>query len=143
MLSAANPVILYDGVCGLCNRMVQFVLKRDKRDLFRFAPLQSEFARQVFEKHGRADTMMESVCLVEERGNPGERVLHRSTAIIAILRELGPFWRVLSILLSIVPGALRDWAYDFIARYRYGLFGRHDSCPLPSPEQTNRFLDIS
>ncbi len=143
MGGTSNPVILYDGVCGFCNRMVQFVLKRDRGDRFRFAPLQSEFARKLLEKHRRDDVALESLCLVSDFGQPDERVLTRSTASLGILRELGGFWRVLSACFLVVPRPARDWAYRVVARHRYRIFGKYDTCPWPKPQDRHKFLAVA
>ncbi len=143
MSGTSNPVILYDGVCGFCNRMVQFVLKRDRGDRFRFAPLQSEFARKLLEKHGRDGVALESVCFVANFGQPGEQVLTGSTASISVLRQLSGFWRVLSACFSVVPRPLRDFAYEVVARHRYRIFGKYDTCPLPKPQDRHKFLAVA
>jgi predicted DCC family thiol-disulfide oxidoreductase YuxK len=139
---ASNAIVLYDGVCGFCNRTVQFVLKRDSRDCFQFATLQSEFARRLLEKHGVSSEQLESIVLVVDHGRPSERVEQRSTAIVSILRALGPFWRALASLLAIVPRGVRDWGYSLVARYRYRIFGKFDSCRLPQVSDRHKFLDI-
>lgn len=138
----SNAIILYDGVCGFCNRTVQFILKRDSRDCFRFATLQSEFARRLLQKHGISPEQIESIVLVLHHGQPTECVEQRSTASITIFCELGPFWRALANLLSVVPRGLRDWGYDLVARYRYRIFGKYDTCPLPQATDRHKFLDV-
>src|ERR1043166_5009840 len=120
---SANPIILYDGVCGLCNRSVRFILKRDRMDLFRFATLQSEFATRILLHHSISTDKPESVCLVLNPGQPGELVEIKSTAAISIGRELGIFWRIMANLFAIFPESLRDWGYDLVARNRYRIFG--------------------
>jgi predicted DCC family thiol-disulfide oxidoreductase YuxK len=139
---SANTIILYDGVCGFCNRTVQFVLKRDSRDCFRFATLQSEFARRLLQKYGIGREQLESIVLVLDHGQPTERVEQRSTAAITIFRELGPFWRALANLVAILPRGLRDWGYNLVARYRYRIFGKYDTCPLPPASVRHKFLDV-
>jgi predicted DCC family thiol-disulfide oxidoreductase YuxK len=140
MSAGSNPVLLYDGVCAFCNRAVQFILNRDRRDTFRFATLQSDFARPLLEKRGSPD--LGTIYLVLDFGQSSERVLDRSTATIAVLRELGPFWRLLANLLTILPRALRDWGYNLISRHRYRLFGKFETCPLPQPKDRGKFLDF-
>lgn len=139
---SANPVILYDGVCGLCNRSVRFILKRDRKDLFRFAPLQSEFARKILLRHPISIDKPGSVCLVLKPGQPGELIEIRSTAAISIGRELGTFWRTMSNLFAIFPESFRDWGYDLVARNRYRIFGKYDTCPLPQAKDRHKFLDM-
>jgi len=137
-----NPIILYDGVCGLCNRFVQFVLKHDANDRFRFAPLQSEFARRILEKHGVDSQRLESLCLLHHQGRTGEGLETRSTAVISVLREFGGRWRALANLLAVLPRGLRDWGYNLVARYRYPIFGKYETCPIPSPGDRRKFLDL-
>lgn len=126
-------VILYDGVCGLCDRTVRFVLRRDRAGRFRFATLQSDYAAAALARHGRDAADLDSVCLMVDPDTPSERVLAKSDAILAILRDLGGIWRILASA-RWLPRAWRDAAYDALARRRYGWFGRFDQCPLPSPE---------
>jgi predicted DCC family thiol-disulfide oxidoreductase YuxK len=137
-----RAIILYDGICGFCNRTVRFVLKRDSRDCFRFATLQSEFARALLQKHGIRPEQLESIVLVIDHNRPNERVQIRSTASITIFRDLGPFWRAMANVVALLPRALRDWAYDLVARYRYRIFGKYGKCPLPDASVRHKFLDV-
>ena len=137
MADPANPILLYDGVCGLCSRLVQFVLKRDSSRHFRFASLQSDFASRILQRHGLDPNDLDTVYLVE----PGERLIARSDAVISVLRRLGGFWGALALLLRALPKSLRDWGYDIIAHSRYRIFGKHDSCLLPEEKYRDRFLD--
>src|ERR1051325_6905848 len=86
---------------------------------------------------------MESVCLVVDHGLPTEQIQVSSTASIAIARELGAFWRFMGSMLAILPLSLRDWGYNLIARYRYRIFGKYDTCPLPDPRNRHKFLDVA
>jgi len=138
---SSNAIVLYDGVCGFCNRTVQFVLKRDSHDCFRFATLQSEFARRLLQKHG-IGRELQSIVLILDHTLPSEHVQIRSTAAITIFRELGPFWRALANLVAILPRGLRDWGYNVVARYRYRIFGKYDICPLPPASVRHKFLDV-
>jgi len=140
---ASNPVILYDGICGLCNRTVQFILKRDRKNLFRFAPLQSEFAKNLLLRHPISTDKPGSVWLVTNLGQPGELVKVRSDAAISIGSELGIFWRTMSNVLATFPKSLRDWGYDLVARNRYRIFGKYDTCPLPKEKDRHKFLDMA
>jgi predicted DCC family thiol-disulfide oxidoreductase YuxK len=137
-----HPIILYDGVCGLCNRLVRFVLKRDRNDRFRFAALQSNFARKLLERHGRAPDDLDTFYLVLDEGQSTERLLARNEATIAVLEELGGIWRIFGELLRLFPRRFGDWQYNLIARSRYRMFGRYDSCPLPDPKARHKFLDL-
>ena len=138
-----NPIILYDGVCGLCNRLVQFLLKHDKQGRLRFASLQSEFAERVLTRHGIDSKDLDTVQVVVNYERPEERVLGRSDAILRAGKELGMPWNVLATIARIVPRALRDVVYRFVARNRYHVFGKSETCMLPDPKQRHRFLDLS
>jgi predicted DCC family thiol-disulfide oxidoreductase YuxK len=140
--AADAPVILYDGVCGLCNRLNRFVLARDPGGRFRYAALQSALAGEILARHGRDPRDLDTLYLVLGLGRPGERLLERSDAVLWILRELGGAWRAAGVL-GAVPRGLRDRGYDLVARTRYRLFGRYDACPLPDPRHRARFLDRS
>jgi predicted DCC family thiol-disulfide oxidoreductase YuxK len=141
-MADANPIILYDGVCGLCNRLVQFLLQRDKSSRLRFAALQSDFAEQVLRRHGFDPKDLDTVHVIENYEQPGERVLQRSDAILSAGRELGGFWGTSSSIAKVVPRALRDLVYKLVATNRYRMFGKYDTCMLPDPNQRSRFLDV-
>ena len=141
-MDEANPIILYDGVCGLCNRLVQFLLKHDKDGRLRFASLQSDFAVKVLGRHGFDPKDLDTVHVVENYDQPGERVLQRSDAILRAGRELGGVWGASSSIAKVVPRPLRDLVYRFVATNRYRVFGKYDTCMLPDPKQRSRFLDI-
>ena len=138
----ANPILLYDGVCGLCNRLVQFSLKRDASHRLRFASLQSDFAARILQRHGLNPRDLDTVYLVEDCGRPEERLWARSDAVNSVLRQIGGPWTVAAALLRTVPRWLRDWAYKIVARNRYRVFGRSDSCILPEAKYRDRFLDV-
>lgn len=134
----AEPVVIfYDGVCGLCDRTVQFVLARDRAQRFRFAPLQSDFAAATLAAHGRAAADLDTVGVLD-----GGRLRIKSDAVITILCRLGGAWR-LAALARMVPRRLRDRAYDFVARNRYRWFGRYDQCALPPAAVRDRFIQAS
>jgi predicted DCC family thiol-disulfide oxidoreductase YuxK len=149
------PILLYDGVCGLCNRFVQFILRRDRNAVFRFASLQSALAADVLVRHGLKpgdlDTVYVVVNLDSHRPNPdshhpnegmNEFLLARSDAVLFVLNQLGGPWRAAASLAQLLPKVLRDLAYNAVARNRYRIFGRSESCILPSAEDRNRFLDL-
>jgi predicted DCC family thiol-disulfide oxidoreductase YuxK len=138
----SNPIILYDGVCGLCNRLIQFVLRYDSHDRFRFAALQSDFASQILRRHGAAAEDLDTVYVVLDPGLRDERILSRSDAAVAVLRELGGGWAALGVLLGVLPLWLRNWGYNLVARNRYRTFGKYDSCPIPSEKDRRKFLDL-
>ena len=141
-MAGSNPIILYDGVCGLCNRLVQFLLKHDKSSRLRFASLQSDFAEKVLGRHGFDPKDLDTVHVVENYDQPDERVLQRSDAVLRAGRELGGFWGTSASIARIVPRSLRDVAYRFVATNRYRVFGKYDTCMRPDPNQRSRFLDV-
>jgi predicted DCC family thiol-disulfide oxidoreductase YuxK len=141
MAGNANPILLYDGVCGLCNRFVQFVLKHDREDGFRFAALQSDFAKAILARHGVNAVDLDTVYLVRDFQGAGESLTNRSEAAIAVLSALGGFWSLVSKLLRVVPRPVRDWGYNIVAGNRYRIFGKYDVCPLPDPGERHKVLD--
>ena len=141
-MPVANPIILYDGVCGLCNSLVQFLLKHDEGGRLRFASLQSDFAEKVLRRHGFDAKDLDTLHVVEYYDQPNERVLQRSDAILRAGRELGGFWTASSSVARIVPRPLRDLVYRFVATNRYRVFGKYETCMLPDPSQRSRFLDV-
>ena len=138
--AGGGPIILYDGVCGLCNRLNRFVLARDPGGLFRFAALQSPIAAEILARHGRDPRDLDTLYLVLAPGRPDERLLEKSDAVLWILRRLGGVWRAAAAL-RVVPRGVRDVGYDLVARSRYRVFGRYGACPLPDPRHRARFLD--
>ncbi len=136
MPDPANPVLLYDGVCGLCNRLVQFVLRRDRLARFRFASLQSDYAARILNPRGLDPHDLNTLYVLD-----GERLITRADAVIFILRELGGFWHALAMALRISPKPLRDWGYGIVARHRYRVFGKYETCLLSEKQFQDRFLD--
>jgi predicted DCC family thiol-disulfide oxidoreductase YuxK len=119
---------------------VQFILRHDRRGTLKFATLQGDFARRVIERHPEL-AGVDSLVLVERDPVSGEEKVHvRSPGALEVARYLGGAWH-LARAAGIVPRFLRDWAYDGFARIRYRVFGRYDSCPIPTPEQRARFID--
>jgi predicted DCC family thiol-disulfide oxidoreductase YuxK len=136
-----RALLLYDGVCALCNGLVQFLIKRDKVDRFRFAPLQSSLGREVLARFGFL-TFPDGVMLLTDALIPSEQLYGRSDAVAAALQLLGAPWRLAGRVLGLVPRPLRDWGYGIVARFRYRLFGRYDTCPIPPPELRGRLLGV-
>ncbi len=134
-----QPVIFYDGVCGLCDRFCRFVLEHDRRAVFLFAPLQSDAARELLLPYGADPGRLDTVYVLADRGLPSERLLARGKAVMYVLGELDFPWRLLSAL-RVLPAPLLDAAYRLVAAMRYRLFGRADQCMLPRPEWCERFL---
>lgn len=129
----AGPVIFFDGVCGLCNRWVDFVLAHDRRRVFRFAALQGETARDWLRI--APDEPLNSVVLCDPKG------AHRkSDAIWRMLLAIGGIWSVPGWLLRLTPRPVRNWGYDVVARNRYRWFGKKEACRLPTPDERARFL---
>jgi predicted DCC family thiol-disulfide oxidoreductase YuxK len=130
-----SPVVLFDGVCNLCNAAVRFIIRRDRRKEFRFAAMQSDAGRRLLERlrlpAGGADYLV----LVE-----GDACHTRSDAVIRIAARLTPAWRGWARLARLVPRVLRDFKYDLIARLRYRLFGKRACCAVPPREIAGRFL---
>ncbi|MCH7978470.1 MAG: DUF393 domain-containing protein [Acidobacteria bacterium] len=138
-MAEPNPIILYDGVCGLCNRLNQFTLRRDKRGVFRFAALQSEFARALLKPHGANAEDLDTFYVVLGKETPQERLLARSRAALYVLGTIGGPWKLLTIL-GLLPTFILDFLYRVIARNRYSMFGRHDHCLPPDPNWKDRFI---
>ena len=126
-----HAIVLFDGVCNLCNGAVQFILARDPGGRFQFASLQSDAARRILSGQVPAETIV----LAEPR-----RVYTKSTAALRIARGLRFPWPLLSVFL-LIPRPLRDLVYHWVARNRYRWFGKRDACLLPKPEFKNRFVD--
>lgn len=136
-----KKLLLYDGVCGLCNKTVQFILARDKKDLFRFAPLQGKLAHQILRKHGKDPKELSTLYLLLDPGAKDEKLLSKSRAVMHVLKNLGLGWKVLSGAGSLTP-ALADKIYDRIVKTRYEKHGKYDTCPLPTPEQRKKFVGM-
>lgn len=134
----APNLVLYDGVCGLCNRTVRFLLRIDGDAVLCFAPLQGATARRVRDRVGFDDDLSTMV-YVREFNLTGERAFFRSDAVLTALADVGGVWWLVSIL-RLVPRPLRDTLYRHLVRHRYEWFGRHDSCPAPPSEARARFL---
>lgn len=135
---SAAPVLLYDGVCGVCNRSVRTILRFDPTGPLRFAALESVFAKAIIERHPDIRDV-DSVVFVDHPGQPSERVAVRSAAVLRVVDYLGGPWRVFGAA-RIIPAPLRDRLYDRFAAIRYRVFGKYDSCPLPTPEVRARFV---
>lgn len=136
---SAAPVLLYDGVCGVCNRSVRTILRFDPTGPLRFAALDSVFAKAIIERHPEIGGV-DSVVFVDDPGEPSERVAVRSEAVLRVANYLGGAWRVCTVA-SVIPTPLRDWLYDRFAAIRYRVGGKYDSCPLPAPEVRARFVE--
>jgi predicted DCC family thiol-disulfide oxidoreductase YuxK len=136
-----DPILLYDGVCGLCNRLVQFILRRDRAGIFRFASLQSPSAARLLAGHGANAEELDTFFVVVNPDEQGEFLLSRSDAVLYVLQQLGGFWRMSAQILRVLPRPVREWIYRTIARNRYRIFGRYETCPVPDEKTRSRFLD--
>ena len=131
---ASHPLIVFDGVCVLCSGFVRMVVRLDRKNRFRFATAQSPFGEALFKQHGlRTDSYETNLVLVDGIA------FTQLDSFVAVMSELGWPWRAARVLL-LLPRPLRDWLYDRIAKNRYALFGRKDSCDIPSAELRERFL---
>jgi predicted DCC family thiol-disulfide oxidoreductase YuxK len=157
----SHPILLYDGVCGLCNRLVQFVLARDRNATFRFASLQSPLAAKILSRHNINPTNLDTVYVVvnpamtgsdptnsdpskdvASQGDHIESLRSRSDAVLYVLHQLGGFWCSVATLIQPLPKSLRDAAYSAVARHRYRIFGRFGVCSVPRNQDRGRFLDL-
>lgn len=130
-----HPLIIFDGVCNYCCGMVDFIIKRDPRGVFRFAPFQSEAARRVLGAYNYPADSPDSFVLIEEG-----KLYTKSEAGLRVQRLLGGFHKLLYALI-LVPAPIRDAVYDYIARNRYKWYGRKEECMVPAPEIRSRFLE--
>ncbi len=131
-----KKLILFDGVCNLCNRAVQFIIKHDKKDVFRFASLQSSAGAQFVKDRGIDSQLVDSIILIV----PGVAYYIKSAAALRIAYQFGGLWKALKIF-EWLPARLRDALYDMIAKNRYKWFGKKESCMLSTPELQAKFLD--
>ncbi|MEA5256299.1 DCC1-like thiol-disulfide oxidoreductase family protein [Arcicella aquatica] len=129
-----QQVILFDGVCNFCNASINFVIDHDPNKHFKFASLQSEFGDAVLKKYQRNTTDFDSVILLKNN-----RIFTKSKAALEIAKDLCGCWKYLS-LFSVLPSSILDFFYDLIAKNRYKIFGKSDSCRMPTPEFRERFL---
>ena len=130
-----KKIILFDGVCNLCDSWVQFVIKRDKKDVFRYTALQSDIGIKILKHIGVDPEKTDSIILYE----PGIAYHYKSGAVLEIARHLSGFSSLLSIF-WIVPSFLRNPIYDFVAKNRYKWYGKKESCMIPTPELKSKFL---
>jgi len=127
-------IVLFDGVCNFCNNSINFIIRRDKKDLFRFAPLQSELGEELKRKYSIPEKFMDSVILIENG-----KVYFKTTAALRIARRLGGGWPLMYGFI-IVPPFIRDIVYNIIAKNRYKWWGQRESCMIPTPEVRRKFI---
>ena len=133
-LKNINFIVLFDGLCNLCNGSVNFIIKRDKRAKFKFASLQSNIGSKLCKQHNIDTTIVDSIVLIKN-----DAVHIKSSAVLEILKDLPIRWRVFRIGI-ILPKIIRDWLYDVVAKHRYKIFGKKDECPIPSKDSQDRLL---
>jgi len=141
-------LVIFDGHCGLCNRAVRWFLTRDQQDRLRFVPSESEKVAGLLARHGFGardavsghGTIPRTILVVRDPGASTECVLNRSDAVVALLGELPRPWPAVGVALGVIPRPLRDLGYRIVARWRYHIWGRLETCPLPTAEERSRFL---
>lgn len=133
-IAANKKIILFDGVCNLCNTSVTLVIKRDRKDSFRFAALQEEPGLLLIRKYHIDPSTTDSIVLIQN-----ERAYTKSSAALRIARHLGGIYTLLYVFI-IVPPFIRNWVYDYIAKNRYKWYGKKESCMIPTPELRRKFL---
>ncbi len=131
-----KKIILFDGVCNLCNNTVKFIIKRDRNDVFRFAPLQSDIGKKLTQERGIDTENIDSIIVID----PGIAYYIKSDAFFEVVNTIKGGWQVLTIFKHILPTPVRDWFYDRIAKSRYSWFGKKDTCMIPTPELQEKFL---
>ncbi|MAQ40837.1 thiol-disulfide oxidoreductase DCC family protein [Mesonia oceanica] len=131
-----KKIILFDGVCNLCNNAVNIIIDHDKNDVFRYASLQSQLGQQLTLERGIDTSKIDSIILID----PGNAYYIKSTAALQIAKHLSGGYRLLSNFLFL-PESFRNLVYDFIAKNRYKWFGKKDNCRIPTPELKNKFLE--
>ncbi len=128
-------VVLFDGVCNLCNSSVNWIIDHDKRNEFRFASLQSEYGQRMVQQYNISGNYMDTVVLIKN-----DRAYLRSAAVLQVLRGIGGIYS-LAMVFYIFPAFIRDVVYNFIAKNRYRWFGKQESCRIPTPELKAKFID--
>lgn len=130
-----KKIILFDGVCNLCNAAVDFIIRRDKEGEFMFASLQGEKGKEILRSFHLQEDYLDNFILYQNG-----KLYHRSTAFLKVMTGLGGLWKLLSIFF-LIPRFIRDWVYDLVARNRYRWFGRRETCRVASAAERERFLD--
>lgn len=130
-----KKLILFDGVCNLCDVTVQFIIKHDKQDVFRFVALQSELGQEIVKYIGVDTSKTDSIILYE----PGRAYYYKAEAAIRIAKELGGIYSLVGIF-SVLPNWFSNKIYDYVARNRYKWYGKKEQCMIPTPEMKAKFL---
>lgn len=129
-----HDIVLFDGVCNLCNSAILFIIKRDKKDRFRFAPLDSDIGKELLSQHHMDSTKIDSIVLIS-----GDSAYAKADAALYISKHLTHLWPLLYGF-KVIPSFISNKIYDFIARNRYKWFGKKESCMIPTPNLTSKFL---
>lgn len=130
-----KKIVLFDGVCNLCNGAINYVIDNDKNDVFRFVSLQSDLGKAIQQYIGYTDTNLDTIIVYV----PGEAYYTKSTAAIKIMNEFGGIWKAMNSFL-LLPQNMRDLVYDYVAKNRYKWYGKQDACRIPTPELKAKFL---
>jgi predicted DCC family thiol-disulfide oxidoreductase YuxK len=133
-------LVVFDGCCGLCNRSVRWLVRRDREDRLRFVAAESAKGSGLLERHGISAAELGTIWVVRDAGGAAERALSRSEAVLAVLGELPGPWPWVAAGMRGIPRPLRDLGYRLVARWRYRIWGKLESCPVPAPEERERFL---
>ncbi len=141
MSSTPKPVLLYDGECGLCNALMRFMLKHDRRGVLMFAPLQGPLAQVFLRARGLEAEDFDSVVFIQDMHREDTPYFQRTAGSLRAMQEMGGGWRRLARLLGVVPVSWSNVLYRAVARTRYRIFGRYRPTPLPNPEWATRILD--
>lgn len=135
-LPEGKHIVLFDGVCNFCNDSIRFIMKRDKKDLYRFASLESELGRQLTSERGIDTEQVDSIILIQ----PGEAYYIKSDAALEMAKNMSGLYPLLAIF-QYLPRGFRNFFYDYIARNRYKWFGKKEACPMPTKDEQDKFLD--
>ena len=130
-----KKIILFDGLCNLCDSAVQFIIKHDKKDVFRFVSLQSDIGKEISNYLGMNSEELNSIIVYQ----PGYAYYYKSEAVFEIAKELGGIYSLITIF-SILPSSITDSIYDYIAENRYKWYGKKESCMIPTPSLKSKFL---
>ena len=137
-----RSIVLYDGVCGLCNRVVRLLLRLDTAGRLRYTPLETPLAAELLAAFPAAPLEPEGVILIANALTPAATIYRRFDAVAEALRQLRGPLAPLGSVLRLIPRPLREWSYGLIARHRYQIFGKFDTCPIPTPAQRSRILGL-
>ena len=128
-------VILFDGVCNLCNSSVDWIIRRDKHNLFKFASLQSDYGKQITEQYKITEQYLDTVVLLDN-----DKIYLRASAVLRILKQLGGFYSLVYIF-NVLPSPVLNFFYNIVARYRYRWFGKRDTCRVPDEVEKEKFIE--